>query len=572
MKRRKSPRMNWLLLTSIISAILILVLLNLYLMLHIYQNSLVANVRTSGSRIVGQLTRTMEDYLTEIRGNMDTLGEVFSEEDEEREEFLEAFFRIRPDVVDVTTYDAEGNLLKCYSAGHSLNQAFASETNLSFDASQTESYGDEYISAPHVVTLFEGYYPWVVTMIRPVDTASGEAWAAMDISCINLSQSIDDVGIGDHGYCYLMDSDGNIVYHPQQQLIYSDLKEEEAAMIASREDGVFEEGSSIYFVQSLNNSPWRIVGVSYVQEVISASVENTTKVLLVSAVGVLLVSVLISSLLANAITRPMRELVTAMEEFEKDADHFVYQPVSGPREIEEVSQSFGHMVGKIQQLVETERNEEITLRKTELRALQAQINPHFLYNTLDSISWMCEQGKNEEAVEMVNALARLFRISISRGHELIPLGDELKHAESYLQIQSIRYRGQFTYRFEVDEKLLSYLCNKITLQPILENAIYHGINGLVDEGEIIVRAEEAGDDIMLSVEDNGMGMTEEQIESIMHKAHSDRSGIGIKNVNDRLKIYFGSRYGITIDSVPDEGTCVHILMPKVTEEADYENV
>ena len=312
--------------------------------------------------------------------------------------------------------------------------------------------------------------------------------------------------------------------------------------------------------------------MSYVQDVISNSVINMARALLVSAIGILLASLLLSAMVTNALTRPMRDLIQAMEAFEKDADHFSYQPVKGTREIEEVSQSFGHMVGKIQQLVETERNEEITLRKTELRALQAQINPHFLYNTLDSISWMCEQGKNAEAVEMVNALARLFRISISRGHELIPLADELKHAESYLQIQSVRYRGQFTYRFEVEESLLSYLCNKITLQPIIENAIYHGINGLVEEGEIIVKAAEAGDDILLSVEDNGMGMTEEQIDSIMKKAHSDKSGIGIKNVNDRLKIYFGDRYGITIDSVPDEGTRVHILMPKVTEEAAYENV
>ncbi|MBR1758385.1 MAG: sensor histidine kinase [Lachnospiraceae bacterium] len=570
--KRKSPRMNLLLLVSMISTVLILLLLTMFLVLRAYRTSLVANVRTSGSRTVGQLTRIMEDYLSDIRENMDAISDVVSHDIVNREEYFDVFLQIRPEVIAVTTYDAEGNLLHCYSADHVINESFAAHTNLSFDASKINLYEEEYISAPHVVTLFEGYYPWVVTVIRPIHTVIGEAWIALDISCTNLSNDIDDVGIGDRGYCFLMDMDGNIVYHPQQQLIYSDLKEENVALISSLDDGVIEEGTSIYFVQTLKESTWRIIGVSYVQDVISNSVINMARALLVSAIGILLASLLLSAMVTNALTRPMRDLIQAMEAFEKDADHFSYQPVKGTREIEEVSQSFGHMVGKIQQLVETERNEEITLRKTELRALQAQINPHFLYNTLDSISWMCEQGKNAEAVEMVNALARLFRISISRGHELIPLADELKHAESYLQIQSVRYRGQFTYRFEVEESLLSYLCNKITLQPIIENAIYHGINGLVEEGEIIVKAAEAGDDILLSVEDNGMGMTEEQIDSIMKKAHSDKSGIGIKNVNDRLKIYFGDRYGITIDSVPDEGTRVHILMPKVTEEAAYENV
>jgi two-component system sensor histidine kinase YesM len=224
----------------------------------------------------------------------------------------------------------------------------------------------------------------------------------------------------------------------------------------------------------------------------------------------------------------------------------------------------------VQQLMKTVREEEINLRKTELRALQAQINPHFLYNTLDSISWMCEQGKNAEAVEMVNALARLFRISISRGHELIPIRNELQHAESYLEIQAHRYKNQFTWSIDAEESCLDYLCHKITLQPIIENAIYHGLNGLVDDGEILVSIREDGEDILFTVTDNGSGMTQEQISAIMQKDRSDRAGIGIKNVNDRLAIYFGPAYGIQIDSEPDCGTSVLIRMPKVTEEADYE--
>lgn len=167
---------------------------------------------------------------------------------------------------------------------------------------------------------------------------------------------------------------------------------------------------------------------------------------------------------------------------------------------------------------------------------------------------------------MVNALARLFRISISKGHELIPIEKELEHARSYLKIQNYRYKNQFTYSFEVDENCLSYYCNKITLQPLIENAIYHGINRMIDEGEIVVRIYERGSEVIFEVEDNGVGMTEEQCSQILHHEPGDKSGIGIKNVNDRIRIYFGEQYGLSIESELDEGTKIIINMPKIRED------
>ena len=238
--------------------------------------------------------------------------------------------------------------------------------------------------------------------------------------------------------------------------------------------------------------------------------------------------------------------------------------------MQELSGSFRHMVLRIQQLMSTVREEEINLRKTELKALQAQINPHFLYNTLDSIAWMCEQGRNADAVKMVHALARLFRISISKGHELIPISKEIQHAESYLQIQKYRYKNQFTYEFDVDPACLDYYCNKITLQPIIENAINHGLDLLVEEGRITVQVRQDGEDIVFTVRDNGVGMSRELIESILEQGPKDRTGIGIRNVNDRLQIYFGKQYGLHITSEPDVGTCVEIRMPKI-QEGEYED-
>lgn len=258
-----------------------------------------------------------------------------------------------------------------------------------------------------------------------------------------------------------------------------------------------------------------------------------------------------------------------MGEFEKNAADYTYHPIRGIREILALSHSFDHMVVRVQQLVEQVRKEEVTLRKAELNALQAQINPHFLYNTLDAIGWLCEGGRNQDAVEMVTALASLFRISISKGHELITIEKELEHAKSYLKIQKFRYKDQFSYSIDVDETCLQFYCNKITLQPIIENAIYHGINRMVDEGIIRIEVKLKEDHVIFCISDNGVGMEKAQCRSILNREAGDQTGIGIKNVNDRVKIYFGDQYGIWITSEPDEGTSVTIVIP-IVREGQYE--
>ena len=339
--------------------------------------------------------------------------------------------------------------------------------------------------------------------------------------------------------------------------------------MAALEDGSYVDDTVIYSVTSVAGSDWRVVGVSYVDEMVNRSFREMLRLSLALFAALLAAAVLISVLLSRLLARPLRGLAGAMERFESDADHFTYRPVGGTREIQELSSSFEHMVGRIQQLMTTVREEEVNLRKTELKALQAQINPHFLYNTLDSIAWMCEQGRNADAVKMIHALARLFRISISKGHELIPIAKEIEHAESYLQIQKYRYKNQFTYQFDVDPACLDYYCNKITLQPIIENAINHGLDLLVDEGCITVQVRQDGQDIVFIVRDNGVGMSDEMIHTVLEQGQQDRTGIGIRNVNDRLQIYFGKQYGLHITSEPDEGTCVEIRMPKI-QEGDYE--
>ena len=566
MSRR--PRITTILVTMVVGMVAVILVCCIGLFLDRYRRAIVQNARTSSAQAVTQVSNTVASYLEDMDQAMDSVTQTLGQSAARRDSMLEAFLNFRPDVVAVTSYDGAGNLLDCWAQGRDPKENIA--VNLSFDYDQARRTADSFMTAPHVETIFDRYYPWVVTMTARLDEGGEAAWVSLDLSFSSLSSYINNVGIGTRGYCFLLDAGGNIIYHPQQQLIYSGLKSEDTAALAALDDGVYDNGTVITCVNSVEDSGWRVVGVSYVDELVDRNMAEMMQLSALLGALVLGGAVLTSWLLSRLLGRPLRGLAAAMESFEKDADHFTYHPVGGTREVQELSASFSHMVGRIQQLMVTVRQEEVNLRKTELKALQAQINPHFLYNTLDSIAWMCEQGQNADAVRMVHALARLFRISISKGHELIPIAREIEHAESYLQIQKYRYKNRFTYHFEVDPGCLDYLCNKITLQPIIENAINHGLDLMVEEGHITVQVCPDGQDILFRVRDDGVGMTPEQVAAILNKGPSDRTGIGIKNVNDRLKIYFGKQYGLRIDSVPDEGTCVEIRMPKVRQEDGYE--
>ena len=572
MKKTKNKRniMKKISLSEMLTGIVVVIVLVLTLMffftfVNIYKNTTEESVVTSSEQAILQVKNTVENYTSDMDVLMEMIKKNISQGENEADIYLNNLIGIRKDIVAITTYDEQGNLLKAWSDRGKLKQNIFK--NLSFNSNISKNGEDTLnISKPHVSSLFVEYYPWVVTISEYMKNADGETiQIALDIQFSQIVNYIDEVGIGQHGYCYIADKKGNIIYHPQQQLIYAGLKEEKYNYL---EDGSHIEKDAIYSVQSLDNCEWKIISVCYIDEMITNKVNHIMKTLFVIFLVVVLFTVIIIRFFSKLFSNPAKELANAMREFEKDTNNFEFKTIEGTAEITSLTESFEHMVVQIKELVETVRQEEITLRKTELKALQAQINPHFLYNTLDAIAWLCEEERYKDAVEMVNSLAKLFRISISRGHELITIEKEMQHAKSYLKIQNFRYKNQFTYSFDVDEECLNYLCNKITLQPIIENAIYHGIDRMVDEGKINIGIHQKGDTILFTVEDNGVGMTEEQCEEILHKDASDRVGIGIKNVNDRIKIYFGEEYGLTIQSELDEGTRVTISMPKITEN-DY---
>jgi two-component system, sensor histidine kinase YesM len=237
-------------------------------------------------------------------------------------------------------------------------------------------------------------------------------------------------------------------------------------------------------------------------------------------------------------------------------------------EITELGMSFNIMIGKIKELLDSKIREQENLKKAELRALQAQINPHFLYNTLDTIIWMAESKKTDQVVKIVSALSNFFRISLSKGMDWITIGAEVERIRSYLTIQQMRYRDILDFKIEVDEQVSENTILKLILQPLVENALYHGIKNKRSGGTIIVRARRQGkEEVLLEVEDNGIGFTPEKLSQLRAELDDDsgdiklESGFGIGNVKKRIRLYYGKPYGLSIQSEYNTGTRVTLVIP-----------
>jgi len=241
-------------------------------------------------------------------------------------------------------------------------------------------------------------------------------------------------------------------------------------------------------------------------------------------------------------------------------------------EITELGMSFNIMIGKIKELLDSKIKEQEELKKAELRALQAQINPHFLYNTLDTIIWMAESKKTDQVVKIVTALSNFFRISLSKGMDWITIGEEVERIRSYLTIQRMRYRDILDFKIEVAEDVAENTILKLILQPLVENALYHGIKNKRQKGMIHVRARRKGEDeVLLEVEDDGIGFTPEKLAQLRAELDDDsgdiklESGFGIGNVNKRIRLYYGKPYGLSIQSEYSTGTCVTLIIPAKME-------
>lgn len=429
-----------------------------------------------------------------------------------------------------------------------------------------------YLTSSHVQHVISGERPWVITLsrgIRNKEMGTGqekEGVFFIDLNYSAISELCDQSMVGNQRYAFIVDADGNIVYHPQQQQLYNELQTENIDLVMNAGSDIVTWGDGInkkmYSISRSEKTGWTVVDCVRVEELLRRSNEAQSIYVLV-AIGLMAVALFFSRFVAKSITLPIQRLCDSMERVQEGDFSVSDIVVDSENEIGSLTKSFNVMTHRIHELMEQNIREQEAKRKSELKALQSQINPHFLYNTLDSIIWMAEGKKNEEVVLMTASLARLLRQSISNEDELVSIGQEIEYARGYLTIQKMRYKDKLEFQIKVEPSILHIRLIKLVLQPIIENAIYHGLKYKESKGLLCVRGFMKNGNAVLQVIDDGVGMDQETLDHIYerHKVDYHSNGVGIYNVQKRLQLYYGNEYGIVYESKPGEGTTATITIP-----------
>ena len=348
------------------------------------------------------------------------------------------------------------------------------------------------------------------------------------------------------------------------------------SLISSTVFSISYQLSAIYiialFLSTISKTTWKVaIFTNY--ENVSSVIWNFLYAIILLAITISFLFLIFINLLATSITTPISKLQNQMANIVSlDYIQIPKEEIKGSIEVEALADSFDKLLERIRSQTIKLKREEAEKHKSELRALQNQINPHFLYNTLDSIIYLIDKGENEKAEEMILALSKFFRISISRGKNIIPLSKEVEHAKNYLLIQKIRFGEKFNYSIDFDPQLNKYYTIKLILQPLVENAIVHGLKEMQGIGEISVKAYLSGDLIKIIIKDNGFGILPEKLEEIKKSLNDNKkqNGVGIKNVYQRLKLYYGNQADILIESELDVGTTITIIIPSQEALSDEE--
>lgn len=539
----------------------------------------------SSRKLMEQTGETMEDYLVNMRQISDAVYyNVVKENDfhdarEEIQKGMNLLYEANRDKLrTIAIYNSDGSLMAAEPVA--TQKEDLDVTRQEWYQSAMEEMENIHFSTPHIQNLFEDStfrYYWVISSSRVVeltenrDSQMGVLLVDMDFSSISrMMNQINEVGNGQ--YYYLCNSDGDIIYHPRQIQISDGISRENSIKAASYKDGVYDETfegtQRKVIVNTISYTGWKLVGV-IPYSIFTHEMLNIRYFIAMVTLLMAMMLTIINRVVAERISRPIRKLNHSVMEYEAGKKPEIY--IGGSWEIRHLGYSIQSSYEKSEKLMQEIVWEQNERRKSELDALQSQINPHFLYNALDSITWMIEGERNDEAAFMISQLAKLFRISLSKGHTIISVKDELQHAQSYMNIQRVRYKDAFSVTFDVEPELEKYCAVKLTLQPILENAINYGVDPMDDCGEIRVCVRKEGELLVLSVEDNGIGMSEEEVELLLtdnNRVPKHGSGVGLINIHNRLQILFGKEYGLVIESEPDEGTKVSIQIPAIlyTEE------
>lgn len=564
----------------IIAALMIFLLISL----NYTRKAIIQNSTGYTSQLVKQVNADIDSYIQYMRNismmlttNTDVSEYLFTahadpaEEQMHHDAIIEQFHTLclaRPDICNIGIYRSNERYIFNYN-NSKINENI-NFSLLDWYQKTLQSQGATYLSSSHVQNIVDNSYNWVITLsstLKNPHTSAREGILFIDLNYSSIRNLCENINLGKKGYVFILDKNGDIVYHPKQQLIYSNLETEcidEIQQLNENNNSFIDsdsDGKKLYTASTSKQTGWTIVGVAYLQE-LNLNEKQTQILYILTALFLFFNAMIISNFLSKAITQPIRTLQNSMNKVEKGDFEQALVPETAKNEIGALSNSFNLMTLQIQSLIAQNIEEQRLKRKSELKALQSQIKPHFLYNTLDSIIWMAEAEANKDVVLMTSSLAKLLRQSISNDNELVPIRGEIEYTKSYLTIQQMRYKDTLDFKINVDNEILDYTIVKLTLQPLVENAIYHGIKFKEHMGTVRIGGSIMGEDIIITISDNGIGMNSEQLKHIFDNKHkSSSSGVGINNIQERLQLYYGERYGLIFESYENNGTTVYVRIP-----------
>lgn len=573
--------------TSILISFSILIITTLlvisFVSVYYTENTVKNNSVDYTTKIIKQINYDIDSYITSmdnistlVSKNSEVQGYLFDDEENIKYELynqriLELFKIVketREDICNIAIINKKNKYI--INDGNDELSEYISIQDTDWYKKAVFKNGNTFVSPSHVQNVIKDSYEWVITLCRILKnpkTNEQEGIFFIDLNYNAISDLCEKNSLGKKGYVFIIDQNGNIIYHPKQQLIYSGLLVENIEKIMNSKENYFvtnlKEDSCVYTFSRSEKTGWTVVGVAYMDELIKNSEEMILVYGFITSI-VLGLAIIISIIISKEITRPLKVLKNSMKEVEKGNFEVVNLEVSGDNEIRSLSNTFNIMILRIKELMEQNIREQKQKRKSEIKVLQAQINPHFLYNTLDSIIWMAEGNKTNEVVIMTSSLAKLLRESISNEEETTTIEREINYIKSYLTIQKMRYKDKLEFKIDVEKSIYNVNIIKLILQPIVENAIYHGIKYKEGKSLISIEGYDCGNEIEILITDTGIGLDEYQLKNILKygKKNEKSNGVGIYNVQMRLQLTYGNEYGLFYESKKSEWTRVKIKIPK----------
>ncbi|MGH4137388.1 sensor histidine kinase [Clostridium sp.] len=406
---------------------------------------------------------------------------------------------------------------------------------------------------------------WVISISQEIRDQKGNNLGVLliDVKYKIIDNFLNDLNVGAKDYVFILNNKNEVVYHKDTNYFISPQLQNNLIAESKMPEGYDAKIKSLIQSYKIKNTDWTLFGISSLHE-LGVIKRNLIETIVLISVVFLLIIAYSGSYFAGRITRPIAKLEQAMRNIEENFTT-VELSENGCYEAQSLAVHFNNMIQKIKKLLDEISQKEKYLRTSELNALHSQINPHFLYNTLDTIAWMAEFKDTEKVVSPTKALAQFFRLSLNGGNEITTIYNEFEHIKQYLYIQKQRYGDKLSCDFYYDENIKDVKILKIILQPIVENAIYHGIREVDRNGFINITAKKQGKNIIFTIRDNGDGFDL----SLLQKEKSTKDvrlgGVGIKNVDKRIKLYYGEEYGVNIESIIGKGTTVYIIVGEILD-------